>query len=211
MFDENNLPINASVHWKSNLRGQGASRTTSLGGCFKNANETDVIVNLFAYNYTPVTFTVHLIPDTMTHITVPLTPICSEQSVSYFEQYDAVIDAMSSSYLSSFFIYDIDKEELKTQTRDGFFTGRYGLNQSFGLLREEVTLDCVEAFLSRGGHRRATGTVGDAYFELVHSSGPCSSGGAGCWNTYCFSTDSEDLFSRLSIIFAQKTYIMKQI
>jgi len=70
------------------------------------------------------------------------------------------------------------------------------IERDFGLNRSDFTLSCNECAMTRGGFIKAAGTYKDGSdFELYYHSGWCSSGGADCGFSACFSSSSPEAFS----------------
>ncbi len=79
------------------------------------------------------------------------------------------------------------------------------INSAFALNKEDYKLDCMEGELKRGGFIKTTGKYKDnSNFELFYHWGWCSSGGADCGDTLCFSTENEELLNNVNEYVAKK-------
>lgn len=79
------------------------------------------------------------------------------------------------------------------------------IKNQFGFEKTDYTLQCAESDFSRGGYLKVKGTYKDGSpLELYSHWGWCSSGGAGCGWSMCFSSPSEALFASVKNISCNK-------
>ena len=94
-------------------------------------------------------------------------------------------------------------EKIYDTKNEAYFFDR--IKESIGLKNEDYRLECMESEIMRGGFIKATGKYKDgSNFELFYHWGWCSSGGADCIDTLCFSAENGELFNNVNEYFVKK-------
>jgi len=146
--------------------GLGESYTCTEGG------STEAIITAFSKGYAPVSFPLRMPEGQLATVVVTLFPSCEGQD--FYENLRIRSSMMSDpqAYIES------STQRLDSILRDNGLEGN-------------LSLDCIEADMGRGGYVRANGTASGEPFSLYYHWGWCSSGGTDCGMSICLRASDE--------------------
>jgi hypothetical protein len=165
------------------LQGSGWAETSDGGGslnpeyysCDEGMDSGDVAIAAFATGYAPSVVAFEYPKNKLATVEVFMEKSCSRPS-------------FGDNKTSSIIVSNGNRAELSDEIYSA-------VEEQFGLNRTDYKLTCIEANLGRGGYVKATGMYeGESYFELYYRFGWCSSGGADCGWSKCFSSANSTLF-----------------
>ncbi|PIN75168.1 hypothetical protein COV18_04425 [Candidatus Woesearchaeota archaeon CG10_big_fil_rev_8_21_14_0_10_37_12] len=172
---ESGIEIQQQIRLSRALPGNGVGGESSSMGthwdCVEGVEDTRIILTIYTKEYAPQVVTLTLPPNKLIDINIPLKKTC--KGPTHAENEIAIANFLGTPYIKT----------------------RPTLSE-FGL-KEPETIICHEEHTGRGRTIKISGTYNKAAFEAYHAYGPCSSGGAGCIDTTCFTTADEQLFQQV--------------
>jgi len=176
------------------IKGSKRIDTTGGGGsvgltysCFDKTDSDQSVIFAYAKGYSPKSVEYKLQKDKLVELEIPLRKSCSGGE-SCFENAEVGLTRLMEGNQTRV-------KEFMNNTRTQFFGY---ISRNFGLNEKDINLECTECNIYRGGFVKARGAhLGKSPYSLYYRWGWCSSGGADCGFTLCFSSEDEELFNKV--------------